>query len=390
MTKTEIRSIVTDYLQIKDFDDSTDLKEMGMESVQTVGLIVELETAFGIEVYDSDLNPANFRSVDAIYDTLQKYVKADVPLYKCVITDCDGVLWRGIAGESGEDRAYFDEGAIAFCETLHNLRSRGILLAACTRNERANVEVMLSSPESPLSPEDFVILEADCTDKTAAVGRILDEVGFYPENVVYIDDTDAELAVLAHHFPELCCVKADDDLAALFPNLPETTEIDRTAQFREQKEREKVHSCGVSPEEYNRILETEVNCSRVDETMAARLAELSQRANRFNMTGRRYDADELAERMKSDEITAYALRASDKFGDMGVVAMAVVDRDDVIESFILSCRVFGRDFEVMLLDEIKANAKNPVGIYVLTGKNETCRDFYETNGIPYNIKEENL
>jgi len=390
MTKTEIRSIVMDYLQITDVDDSTDLKEKGMESVQTVGLIVELEMALGIEVYDSDLNPANFRSVDAIYATLQKYVKADVPLYKCIITDCDGVLWRGIAGESGEDQAYFDEGTTAFGEIIHNLRLRGILLAACTRNERANVIAMLTFPESPLSPEDFVIIEADCTDKTAAVGRILGEVGFYPENVVYIDDTDAELAVLARHFPELCCVKAEDDLAALFPNLPEATEIDRTAQFREQKEREKVHSRGVSPEEYNRILETEVICGPVDETMAARLAELSQRANRFNMTGRRYDAYELAERMKSDEITAYALRASDKFGDMGVVAMAVVDRDDVIESFILSCRVFGRDFEVLLLNEIKANAKNPVGIYVPTGKNETGRDFYETNGIPYNIKEETL
>jgi len=62
----------------------------------------------------------------------------------------------------------------------------------------------------------------------------------------------------------------------------------------------------------------------------------------------------------------------------------------VIESFILSCRVFGRDFEVLLLNEIKANAKNPVGIYVPTGKNETGRDFYETNGIPYNIQEETL
>ena len=98
------------------------------------------------------------------------------------------------------------------------------------------------------------------------------------------------------------------------------------------------------------------------------------------MTGRRYDAIELQERLTgSGGSSVYILKAADKFGDMGLVGAALVCRD-VIENFMISCRVFGRDFEVTLLNTIRRDIGDSLmGKYVSTGKNEYCKDFYASN-----------
>jgi len=393
MNKTEIREIVKKLLSVPEIDDSADLSESGMESVQLIELIVELENTYDIEILDSDLLMEKFSSVDVILDTLRKYSKDTVPLYKCIITDCDGVLWRKIAGEAGEDAAYSDGETRGFCETLADLKKRGILLTACTRNEKANTEAMLSSADIPLSVSDFIIFAHACGDKVSAVRHILAETGFLPENVLYIDDSEQELAVLSAAIPTLKCLKAygqehfSETILSLFPNLPEETDVDRTAQFRLQKEREKVHSETMSPAEYNRILDTGFRCGIADKAEAARLSELSQRANRFNITDRRYTEDAAAERLDNPGFTVYSLHVWDKFGDMGIVAMAVVRENGEIESFILSCRVFGRGFESVLLEKIRETTVPALhGIYVPTGKNEYCRNFYKDHGVPYETR----
>ena len=393
MNKTEIKEIVKKVLSITEIEDSADLREMGMESVQLVGLIVELENKYDIEILDSDLLIDKFSSIDVIFDTLQKYCKDSTPLYKCIITDCDGVLWRKIAGEAGEEAAYSDTETREFCETLAGLKKRGVLLAGCTRNEKKNIENMLNAASICLGVSDFSMLEYNCADKVSAVRNILAETGFYPDNVLYIDDSDQELEILSTAIPELKCIKAygQDDfieaLASLFYNLPETTDIDRTTQFHLQKEREKVHIETMSAEEYNHILETNFYCGIADRTDAARLAELSQRANRFNITDTRYTVEDITERIDNPGYMVYYVKVSDKFGDMGTVAMAVVCGNGEIESFILSCRVFGRNFESLLLQKIQEmTAAELRGVYVSTGKNDYCRDFYKEHGVNYETR----
>ena len=89
--------------------------------------------------------------------------------------------------------------------------------------------------------------------------------------------------------------------------------------------------------------------------------------------------------MLSDrDYSVYKLCAEDKFGDMGLVAMAVI-HGNVIESFIMSCRVFGRGFEKKLLDKIESDKPDIIGLYHPTGKNDYCKDFYKDNGVRYEL-----
>ena len=389
--KDEIKSILSDILgcPTEEITDEIPLSDLGYDSLKFISTVVEIESKYGIEVLDSDLLPDNFKDVLSICETLKKYFEDKQKLYKCVITDCDGVLWRGISGESSDESAYTDESTEEFCKLLRGLRGKGVLLAICSKNERANIDAMLSG--IPVSPDDFAIIEADTPDKSDSISYILHEFGFSAENAVYIDDSDAEIEYVKNKIPEITVLKADysgnltERLSAMFSSLPESNAIDRTSKFREQKEREKVHRNTSSPEEYNRILDTKIVCNKAVKGDASRLSELSQRANRFNLTGARYTEDEIVNILINKSYSIYKLCADDKFGDMGLVAMAIV-HGDIIENFIMSCRVFGRGFENELLERIKSdNSDSIIGLYHPTGKNDYCKDFYKDNGVRYEL-----
>ena len=387
--KDEIKSILSDILgcQIEEITDEIPLSDLGYDSLKFISTIVEIESKYGIEVLDSDLLPDNFKDVSSICETLKKYFADKQKLYKCVITDCDGVLWRGISGESSDESAYTDESTDELCELLRDLDVKGVLLAVCSKNERANIDSMLSL--TSVSPDDFAVIEADTPDKSDSISYILNEFGFSADNAVYIDDSDAEIEYVKSKIPDITVLKADYNenftakLSEMFSNLPADS-IDRTAKFREQKEREKVHRNTSSPEEYNRMLETKITCDKAVKGDALRLSELSQRANRFNLTGARYTEDEIVNMLNDCDYSVYKLCAEDIFGDMGLVAMAVV-HGNVIESFIMSCRVFGRGFEKELLDTIKSDKGNITGLYHPTGRNLYCESFYEESGMRYEL-----
>lgn len=392
INKKDIKSILANILEcsVENITDDILLTELGFDSLKFISTVVEIESKYGIEVLDSDLLFDNFKNVVSIFETLQKYSENELKIYKCVITDCDEVLWRGISGESGYDSAYADDSTNGFCMFLHNLRKNGILLAICSRNEQQNIEDLLDS--TLISSDDFAIIEADVADKADAISSILCEFGFSADNAVYIDDSDAELEYVKNRISELTVIKADycdnftEKLTTIFSSLPESDAIDRTAKFREQKDREKARKQTSSPKEYNQILETITICTNAIQQDISRLAELSQRANRFNLTGEKYTENKIVNMLRDRSYSIYKLCAEDKFGDMGLVAMAVV-HDKVLENFIMSCRVFGRGFEEELLEKIKSDNRNDIiGLYHPTGKNDYCKDFYNDNGVSYELR----
>ena len=389
--KEEIKSILSDIIEcpVGEISDEILLSDLGYDSLMFVSTVVEIELKYGIEMHDSDLVDDNFKNVLSICETLKKYFDENSQeLYKCVITDCDGVLWQGISGESGEDQAYSDKSTENFCKLLHELRKKGILLAICSKNERGNIDTMLSSAFVDL--DDFAMIETNVSDKFDSISHILSEFGFFPDNALYIDDSEAEIAYVKAKIPEITVLKADyienatERLSMIFSNIP-TISTDRTTKFREQKEREKIHKNTSSPEEYNRILETKVVCDKATKEDASRLSELSQRANRFNLAGARYTEDEIVNMLNNRDYSVYKLCAGDKFGDMGLVAMAVV-HGDIIESFIMSCRVFRRGFESKLLNRVLSEYDDDVvGLYHPTGRNEYCVNFYKDSGVKYEL-----
>jgi predicted enzyme involved in methoxymalonyl-ACP biosynthesis len=81
---------------------------------------------------------------------------------KCVILDLDNTLWGGVIGDDGLAGIRLGDSAegeafVRFQEYLRTLLARGILLAACSKNEDSVArEPFLNHPAMRLKLQDFV------------------------------------------------------------------------------------------------------------------------------------------------------------------------------------------------------------------------------------------
>jgi FkbH-like protein len=120
-----------------------------------------------------------------------------------------------------------------------------------------------------------------------------------------------------------------------------------------------------------------------------RCVQLLAKTNQFNLTSHRHSAQELLQLIESGGI-ARCLHLSDRFGDLGIVGLAIGVPGDTaeeweIDSFLLSCRVLGRAAESLLLNfllnEILAmGGKRVLALYLPTSKNSQTSRFYSDHG----------
>ena len=292
--KYEILQILKDVIaedNTTQISDDVELANLGLDSIRFIQFIVKLENKFDIEVFDSDLLFPNFSTLQKIYETLDKYFvsTAEPKLIKCVITDCDGVLWDGIAGEAANDQSIMTQYNVENQRALKFLRDHGIYLCICSKNSQDNIESMLDL-ETPLTASDISILQCETTDKASSVEYILQALNLSPDNVAFVDDSLYECGLISAIFPRMTVVYAGDfkehlaaEILSLFENLPNQP-IDRTELYRQQKEREKIRIDAKSVEDYNCQLQTEIDCFFANSEDASRIAELSQQTNRFIAT----------------------------------------------------------------------------------------------------------
>ena len=375
-----------DAAKLAELPPDTALSDLGLTSITFISIIVKVEEAFDIEVLDSDLLLDHFATIEKMMQTLSKYFPGQSSVKKVLVLDADHVLWRGV---SGEEELVIDEAVLQFQQFLLNLYRRGVLLCLCSKNEPFLIEEALSNPRMQLKKEQFAVLSASRTDKAEQIRTIAQELNLSPESFVFVDDSDYELGYVSLNLPMVETIKFDFDhllpltekLEKQFAHVHPASDLNRTQLYREQKEREKEKHRFTSVKECNASLQTVVHCAAAELQDCARMAELSERTNQFNLSAKRYTKEELEALITAQNGFVLALSVRDKYGDMGLVGMAVV-REHVIEAFMLSCRVFDRDLELEMLEKIKECAGTPLrGVYRSNGKNARYADFYRNNGV---------
>ena len=126
---------------------------------------------------------------------------------------------------------------------------------------------------------------------------------------------------------------------------------------------------------------TKIYCSLASPEEAERISELSLRTNRFNLSAQRYTTQDVLSFLSNDQYKVFYLSASDMFGDMGIVAAAIVFGCTIL-NFMQSCRVLERGFDIVLLKYIKSKINQELsGIYIETNKNKDYKSFYSKNGV---------
>jgi FkbH-like protein len=144
-----------------------------------------------------------------------------------------------------------------------------------------------------------------------------------------------------------------------------------------------------SQEQYLHSLQLKALLTRNAQTSVARIAELSQKSNQFNLTTRRYSDAEIAQRMAGPDSEVYSLVVKDRFGDAGltgVVVMRYESQTAHVEAFFMSCRVIGRGVEFSIWNHIAAQAAERgcpemLADYVPSAKNTLVERFFDDLGM---------
>lgn len=389
MNKEKVLSILGEIMEtdILEIPMNKSLTEFGLTSIRFIQFIIAVEEEFNIEVYNSDLLLSNFETIEMVFETLQKYFPLH-SLKKVLICDCDNVLWHGI---SGEEEIYIDEKILTFQNQLITLCNSGILICLCSKNEKSTINEVFYTLDMPLKFEHIVLSKINHCDKVKNIKSIAEELNLSLDSFVFVDDSDYEIGLVNSLLPEIETVKINYDDSAFIDSINSyfrinKSNVNRTKQYRDQKEREKERQHFNSVEEYNDSLQTTIITTTANHEQAERISELSQRTNQFNLSGTRYSINEINDFINNDDYIVIYISVHDKYGDMGIVGASIIklsNNSAVIESYYLSCRVFDRGFEYVMIETIKniIGDKTLYGIYNETDKNRRYADFFKNNGV---------
>jgi FkbH-like protein len=323
---------------------------------------------------------------------------------KCVVVDLDNTLWGGVVGEVGPDGIQLGPTApgveyVELQEALLNLTRRGVLLAACSKNNLDDVLPVLREHRAMvLREEHFAAMRINWRNKAENLAEIATELNIGLDALVFLDDNPVERELIRQVLPEVLTVELPRDASLYRETLEELADFEllaltredelRVSQYQANRRRQALEQSSGSLDEYLRSLEIRAEIGRAAGHHVPRLVQMFNKTNQFNTTTRRYQAPDVEGFLASPAHRVYVLDVADRFGDHGLVGTAVVREDGeawVIDNVLLSCRAMGLSVETTLLRQIADAARargvaRLVGEFAPTAKNAPCADFYSRHG----------
>lgn len=323
---------------------------------------------------------------------------------KALALDLDNTLWGGIVGDDGPENLQVGQETSmgqAFSEFQAYLKAHkdlGVILNVVSKNEAENALAGLKRPDMTLTPEDFILIKANWEPKSQNLVEIAQSLSLLPESFVFVDDNPAEREIVRQQVPGAGVPELGEQPEHYIQAIDrmgyfEVTELSaddaaRTEMYRQNAARAQAEASFADYASYLRSLEMRGEIGAFAPMYYARIAQLTNKSNQFNLTTRRFTQGEI-EAMAADQrfLTLYG-KLEDKFGDNGVVSIAIGEKQgkrlDVI-LWLMSCRVLKRDMEYAMMDVLaercqKAGLDCIRGYYFPTAKNGMVRDFYQKQG----------
>lgn len=322
---------------------------------------------------------------------------------KCLVLDLDNTLWGGVIGEDGVSGIqiggeYPGNVFQFFQEEILKISRTGIILAICSKNNLNDIlEVFENHPQMILRKKDFLIIKSNWEDKATNIISISKELNIGLDSIVFIDDNPSERLLIKNLLPEVVVPEFPDkqyllpdfikDLSDKYFSAYALTKEDefKLQSYQENKLRQELRTSIVDFEGYIKNLEIELFIQGADEYTISRISQMTQKTNQFNLTTIRYSENEIHEIIKNNG-KIFHLTVKDRFGDNGITGLIILKEEDLsvinIDTFLLSCRVLGRDIEKEFLNQIllylkKMKYKIVKSEYIHSLKNEQTKDFFE-------------
>lgn len=331
-----------------------------------------------------------------------------LPKAKCIVLDADNTLWGGIVGEDGPSGIalgpdYPGSVYMTFQRRLLELQQRGLLLALCSKNNPQDVaEVLQHHPHQLLREEHFAAMRVNWEPKPDNVRALAQELNLGLESFVFVDDSAHECMAMRQQLPQVSVVQVPplsdpldlpyclDGVARLQITSRTSEDRARTQMYAQERQRRQTAEAFRNHEEYLASLEMVMHVGFDDERHTARIAQLTQKTNQFNLTTRRYSEAEVSAFMRDPDWLVAHFSLADVFGNSGIVGVAIVRgvsaKTAEIDTFLMSCRVIGRYAEQAFAHHVlqrlaSAGVERVVARYAPTPKNEMVRPFWTSLGL---------
>ncbi len=321
---------------------------------------------------------------------------------KCLVLDLDNTLWGGVLGDDGVEGIVLGQGSptgeafLAFQHYVRQLAARGVILAVCSKNDHANaVAAFETHPEMLLRTADIACFVANWQDKAANLRHIAQTLNLGLDALVFVDDNPAERRLIRSELPMVAVPELPEDpesyvrclAGAGYFEAVEITDEDRerTQLYRANAGREALRQTSTDLGSYLRGLEMQLACTAFDELGFKRILQLIGKTNQFNLTTQRYTDADLRTVMRNPSALTLQLRLTDVHGDNGMIGVIIGFRTEDaglrIDTWLMSCRVLGREVEAATLNLLCARASavgctHLIGVYRPSAKNEMVRDHY--------------
>lgn len=324
---------------------------------------------------------------------------------KCIICDLDNTLWGGVIGDDGLGGIEIGElgRGHAFTDLqrwLKQLKECGIILAVCSKNnEDTAKEPFEKHEEMILRLSDISVFVANWDDKASNIRLIQQTLNIGMDSIVFLDDNPFERNLVRQMIPEIEVPELPEDPALYLQFLQEQNYFevasftgassDRTAQYQAEYERKKLEQTFESIDDYLKSLEMVGEAKPFEPVRYARIAQLSQRSNQFNLRTIRYTEDEIARIADDDNYLTLYYTLKDKFGDHGLVSVVILekktDKELFVDTWLMSCRVLKRGMEEYIVNKmIETAGKNGFTTikaeYIPTPKNKMVENIYKSFG----------
>lgn len=327
---------------------------------------------------------------------------------KCVVLDLDNTLWGGVVGDDGIEALLLGQGSpegeafLAFQQYVSQLARRGVILAVCSKNDDAVARAAFEHPEMVLKPSDIAAFVANWNDKAANLRQIAATLSIGLDSLVFMDDNPAERDIVRRELPEVAVPELPSDVAGYparvaaagyFEAVSFTVDdAARGRSYAQNAQRAAGRGQATDMAGYLRGLEMKLTATGVGPAELARVTQLINKTNQFNLTTRRYTEDQVRRLAADPAGVALAIRLADKYGDNGLISVVLARPDAalapgelLIDSWLMSCRVLGRQVELAVLEVLVREAAQRgatalVGEYRPTGRNGMVEAHFQRLG----------
>jgi FkbH-like protein len=325
---------------------------------------------------------------------------------KVLILDLDNTVWGGVIGDDGLDGIQVAQGDalgeahLAVQRLALDLRQRGIVLAVSSKNsDEVAREPFEKHPEMLLKLDHIAVFQANWNDKATNIQAIAEELCLGLDSMVFLDDNPVERGLVRKLVPQVSVPELPENpayyartlAAAGYFEAPAfaSEDLGRTGFYQDNARRAALQKQVGGVDAYLASLEMTITFQPFDETGKARIVQLINKSNQYNLTTRRYTEPEVTAAEKDPMVFTLQVRLADIFGDNGMIGVVICRPGDAgvweIDTWLMSCRVLGRRVEHMVLGHMLERARGAgihklAGTYRPTDRNKLVVDHYAKLG----------